>query len=425
MNVDSLKDFLDSQRRYDDLLIALYQHRNLGGIPYESAMEILGGEEKNGEAKLKTFLSVKRLGLETDTGIILDPLLRDVYEKVLHSNILLSNEAVSRIRPEVEDLCNQWDACETALDKRSLISSLYQVLERIPSGLEQSISDLTRLMEEDYKAAISLSLKRAKLNTLAERAKQTQKLLDESHKLLSDETHKLRTVILKDPEANTFMIASVLSRAKEQLFNASESLIEVTRRLQEYISKVERATRVAKRAHLLAKKISYGTLDTETTFPIVLKEYEDIGRKSETYVMVNKVDVPSLIEEGLFLDELYLIASGQMQGKDPINRCAPAIDFDEVNARPEKQLIPFRPDYRKLFRSFGAQGKDLFAFLIDYDFNQDVPVWQRIEIFAHYCASPEFQRLLEIAAGKTGNYIYTSPVSGKRISLDYQIVNYR
>lgn len=28
MNVDSLKDFLETQRRYDDLLIALYQHKN-------------------------------------------------------------------------------------------------------------------------------------------------------------------------------------------------------------------------------------------------------------------------------------------------------------------------------------------------------------------------------------------------------------
>lgn len=422
MNIDSIKDFLDIQRRYDDLIIALYQHRNLGGIPYESAMEILGGEEKNGEAKLKTFLSVKRLGLEIDTGIILHPLLRDVYEKVLHANMLLSDDAVSRIRPEVENLCNEWDACETALDKRNLISELYQVLERIPSGLEQSIGDLTRLMEEDYKAAISLSLKRAKLNTLAERAKQIQRLLDESHVLLSDETHKLRTVILKDPEANTFMISEVLSRAKSQLFIASESLIEVTRRLQEYISKVERATRVAKRAHLLAKKMAYGTLETETTFLDVIRQYEDIGRKSETYIKVNKVDVPLLIEEGRFIDELLRIASGEMQARET-NRTAPAIDFNEVNARPDKEHIPYRPDYRRLFRSFSAQGKDLFSFLIDYDFNVSVPVWQRIEIFTFFCASKEYQQQLSFAAGKTGNYIYTSPVSGRRISLDYQIVN--
>ena len=37
----------------------------------------------------------------------------------------------------------------------------------------------------------------------------------------------------------------------------------------------------------------------------------------------------------------------------------------------------------------------------------------------------EFQPLLDFAAGKTGNYLYTSPVSGKQISLDYQIVNNR
>ncbi len=424
MRIDSLKEFLDLQRRYDDLIIALYQHRNLGGIPYESALELCGGEEKNGEAKLKTFLSAKRLGLETDAGIILDPLLRDVYEKVLHSNILLSDEAVSRIRPEVEKLCNEWDACESVLDKRNLISELYQVLERIPSGLEQSIGDLTRMMEEDYKAAISLSLKRAKLNALAVRAKQIQKLLDESHNLLSDETHKLRTVILRDPEANTFMISDVLARAKNQLHDSSESLIEVTRRLQEYISKVERATRVAKRAHLLAKKISYGTLETETTFLDVIKQYEDTGRKSETYVKVSKVDVPALVEEGRFTDELMLIASGELLGKE-VNRTAPAIDFEQAKARPEKERIPYRPDYRKLFRSFSAQGKDLFSFLIDYDFRADVPVWQRIELFAYYCASPEFQRTLDFPAGKTGHYIYTSPLSGKRISLDYQIANNR
>ena len=424
MNIEGLKDFLETQRRYDDLLIALYQHRNLGGVPYESAIEILGGEEKNAEAKLKTFLAVKRLGLEIDTGIILDPLLRDVYEKVLHSNVLLSDDAISRIRPEVEILCSEWDACETANDKRNLISSLYQVLERIPSGLEQSIGDLTRLMEEDYKAAISLSLKRAKLNTLAERAKQIQKLLEESHQLLSDDSHKLRTVIMRDPEANTYMISNVLVRAKDQLFAASESLIEVTRRLQEYISKVERATRVAKRAHLLSKKMSYGTLETETTFLDVIRQYEDIGRKSETYVMVNKVDVPSLIEEGRFIDELLQIASGELQGKE-VNRSAPAIDFLEVNARPDRGHAPFRPDYRKLFRSFSAQGKDLFSFLIDYDFKEDVPTWQRIELFSFYCASREFQPLLDFAAGKTGNYLYTSPASGRHISLDYQIVNNR
>ena len=140
--------------------------------------------------------------------------------------------------------------------------------------------------------------------------------------------------------------------------------------------------------------------------------------------MVNKVDVPSLIEEGRFIDELIQIASGELQGKE-INRSAPAIDFSEINTRPDRDQIPFRPDYRKLFRSFCAQGKDLFSFLIDYDFNETVPTWQRIELFAYYCASREFQPLLDFAAGKTGNYLYTSPVSGKQISLDYQIVNNR
>ncbi len=111
-----------------------------------------------------------------------------------------------------------------------------------------------------------------------------------------------------------------------------------------------------------------------------------------------------------------------MQARET-NRTAPAIDFNEVNARPDKEHIPYRPDYRKLFRSFSAQGKDLFSFLIDYDFNVSVPVWERIEIFTFFCASKEYQQQLSFAAGKTGNYIYTSPVSGRRISLDYQIVN--
>ena len=125
MRIDSLKDFLDAQRQYSELIIALYTRRKLEPVSYREAIELCGGDEK-GEAKLISFLNSKRLGIETDSGIILDPTLRQAYERIMHTNTTINDDVISRIRPDVEQICEQWDDCENAQDKQVLVTELYQ-----------------------------------------------------------------------------------------------------------------------------------------------------------------------------------------------------------------------------------------------------------------------------------------------------------
>ena len=422
MKLDGIKDFLDVQRQYSDLLISLYSYRNLGGVSYDSALELLGGEEKSADAKLRNFLTIRKLGLDTEGGILLDPVLRDAYERVLSTNRNISEEAISRIRPDVERLCEQWDSCTDSSDKRYIVTELYRTLDRIPSGLQQSVNDLSRFMEEDYKAAISFKLKRARLRTLLQQATSIQKLLDESHALLSDRSHKLRTVILTDREIDSTALSIVLRRASEQISLSSASLLEVTRRLQEYITKVERASRIAKKVHLISKKIAYDTLTTETNFMDSILSYSESGIKNETYIKVDKFDVVALAEEGNFNDVLYAIANGTISG-ERIKKDAPAIDMAGALAPPKEGVTLFHPDYRTIFRAFRAQGRDLFSFVMDYTFPVEVGAWQRLEIYLYFCTSPQYSRSLDFVPGRSGTYNIVSPSSGRTFEITYQFVN--
>lgn len=423
MRIDSLKDFLEVQKQFSELLVALYSRRNLEPLSYREAMDICGGEEK-GEAKLQAFLNSRRLGIETESGIVLDPTLRQAYERIMHTNMTLNDDVISHIRPEVERLCEEWDACSNAQEKRRLAEELYRTLDRIPEGLETSISDLSRFMEEQYKAAISFSLKRAKLLSLAKQANQIQRLMDESHRLLSDDSHKLRTVILKDPDIDSSLLSTVLTRAKSQLLISSSALIEVTRRLQEYISKVERASRIAKRAHLIGQKIRNDALYNETTFPEAVQEVSTGGIKGETYVKVDMFDIMSIAEEGQYNHFLARIASGDISGRDP-QKVSPPIDFKEIESSMPLEPVYYRPDYRALLLSFIGQRKDLFSFIMGYDFPQDVLIGQRVEIFLYFCSSPDFAQSFDFPPGEFGTYRYRSELSGKNLLLEYQIVKAR
>ena len=421
MRIDSLKDFLEVQKQYAELIVALYTRRNLAPVSYREAVELCGGDDK-GEAKLHSFLVARRLGIETDTGIVLDPTLRQAYERVMHTNTTLNDEVISHIRPEVEKYCEQWDDCQTTRDKQVVFTDLYQTIERIPDGLEQSISDLSRFMEEQYKAAISFKLKRAKLEALSKQAGQIQRLLDESHRLLSDDSHKIRTVIARDRDVNGSLLTHLLHRAKLQLHLSSESLVAVTRRLQEYISKVERASCVAKRAHLLARMIREETLNSETNFLDIVDEYNDIGIKGETYIKIDKVDVISMAEDGLYSDIFADIAAGNIYARET-RKASPSIDIDEDPA--PGQIAFYRPNYKTFFRSFAAQRKDLFIFIMDYDFPEAMPMGQRIELFLYFCSSPEYGTSLDFEPGEYGTYSYVSDRTGEPIVLDYQIVKAR
>lgn len=422
MKIDGIKDFLDIQRQYADLLVSLYSYRNLGGVSYQSVVELLGGEEKSADAKLRNFLSIRKLGLDTEGGIVLDPVLRDAYERILSTSRTISEEAISRIRPDVERLCEQWDSCSDASDKMYVLTELYRTLDRIPSGLQQSISDITRFMEEDYKAAISFRLKRARLRTLLQQVTSIQRLLDESHALLSDRSHKLRTVILADREVDSAAVSIVLRLASEQIASSSASLLEVTRRLQEYITKVERASRIAKKAHLLSRKITYDTLTTETNFMDCVLSYAQDGIKNETYLRADKYDVVSLVEEGNYNDILHAIATGSISG-EKVRREAPSIDIAGALAPPEDDKVLFRPDYKTIFRAFRAQGRDLFSFLMDYGFGVDVDPWQRLEIYLYFCTSPQYSRSLEFVPGRSGTYTIETSPGGKAYEITYQFVS--
>lgn len=420
MITTGIRDFIEEQNKYKLLLVSLYQNRNLGGIAYPTAIELCNKSSKkdNGEVLLDNFIRRSRMGVEMEGGVVLDPLLRDFYERILENSHSFDAESVGRIRSEIERLCSEWDEAVDARDKRYLVGELYRVLDRIPSSLEQGVGDLSRLTDEEYKAAISFQLKKAKLVTILDRVAELHGLLDESHALLSDDTHRLRTVVMTDPDIDTKMLESVLRRAKSQTAVSSQALVELTHRLQDYIAKVERASRLVKRVRFAAKKLAQGTLNTETNFLDVMDVYEDIGIKGETYIKSSYFDIDAIIEDGRYVDMLIAIRDGDTPGNKKMDE--KPIDLSAEMAHPQDFSIPFNPNYKRLMRSFCAQGTDLFMFIFDYDFKKEVSHDRRLAIYLFLSTAVDFHGMLK-DTGRTGEYRYVSDIDGRNLVVQYRI----
>lgn len=422
MITTGIREFIEEQSKYKWLLVALYQSRNQGGVTFPAAVELCNKSSKkdNGEVLLDNFVRRNRMGVEMEGAVVLDPSLRDFYERILENSHSFDAESVGRIRSEIERLCSEWESAVDARDKRYLIGELYRVLDRIPSSLEQGVGDLVRLTDEEYKAAISFQLKKAKLVTILDRVAELHGLLDESHALLSDDTHRLRTIVMADPEVETRMLETVLRRAKSQTAVSSQALVELTRRLQEYIAKVERTSKLVKRVRFVAKKIAQGTLETETNFTDVIDTYEEIGIKGNTYNMSSShFDVEDIIENGRYVNLLVAIRDGSMPGSRKMEETP--IDISALPSIPDKNAAPFDPNYKRLMRSFCAQGTDLFSFLIDYDFKMEITHDRRLALFLYMSTAVQFSGMLD-HTDRTGIFEYVSDIDGRHLIAQYEII---
>ena len=419
MNTLDISDFIDSQRRFKELLISLYTYKDQSGIPFSDAVDYCGGDE----GELDVFVRRKRMGVETGGNIVLDPTLKEMYEMVLHAGTYINADAVGFVG-DVEAICTQWEQAENARDKAYLINELYRILDRIPYSLEQSLSDISRITEEEYKSAISFSLKKAKLTAILEKVKKVQSLINEGYDLLSNRNHKLRILVLRDPEVDSSLVSHVIILALKQISLSSEALVEITRRLQVYITKIERASRMVRRIRLVAKKIRDSKLESDTNFLERVQEYgQPVAVRKGTY-FYGRYDLRELVESGKYNSLLLRIQSGDVSGKKSIV-IPPPIDFAEHDKFIKEAAKPFVPKYKAIFRAFLAQGKDLFSFLIDYDYGVEVPMEKKISLFDFFLSTPSYGDRLEVQPSAFETVRYTSSRTGTRFVFKYPIIRQR
>lgn len=417
MYFENIKDFIEKQYNYRHLIQGLFQYRFQGGLTYAQALERCGGETN--EIKLSNFLNSARMGIETESGIMLDPELKNLYERILDVSERISDD-VSRIRPEIEEICQEWESCVDAKDKKRLVSDLYLVLDSIPSSLQRSLSDIRRITEDEYKSALSMSLKKAKLKALLERVVKIHSFLDESYSLLSDQDHPLRTVILVDREVDSSVLSLILRRAVSEVLIASRVLTELTFHIQDYISRVERATRLCRKIRYVSKKISAGTLVSETNFEDVLAQYEEIGVKGETYCTRGRFNLEDIIEDGRFVEDLCKIRDEDYSSFAVSSDQVEPFDFNSMEKEKAGKSL-FVPSYQVLFRSFKAQGRDLMSFLMDYDFHGEILPRQRYQMYLFYVTSAEHYRRMRVT-DDFAEMQYSSPDDGFVRKVVYRVV---
>ena len=109
----------------------------------------------------------------------------------------------------------------------------------------------------------------------------------------------------------------MINQTNRQIRISSNALIELTRRLQEYISKVERASRLVKKARFIAGKIRQGTHMAETNFSELTERYYYSGIKAQSNLLVKKFDTNFIIEEGKFNNILLEIQNGRESVRFP------------------------------------------------------------------------------------------------------------
>lgn len=419
MNTLDISDFIDTQRRFKDLLVSLYTYKDQNGIPFADALDYCGGDE----GELDIFTQRKRMGVETGGNIVLDPTLKEIYEMVLHAGTYINADAVGFVG-EVETICSQWEKAENARDKNYLLNELYRILDRIPYSLEQSISDISRITEEDYKSAISFSLKKAKLLAILEKVKKVQALINEGYDLLSNHNHKLHVLVFRDSEVDSSLVSHVVLLALRQISKASESLVEITRRLQVYITRIERASRMVRRIRLVSKKIRDSRLETDTNFIERVQEYgQPVTVRKGTY-FYGRHDLRELIESGKYNELLLRIQAGDITGKKSII-IPPPIDFETLNKLTEEAVKPFTPKYKTIFRAFLAQGKDLFSFINDYNYGVELRMEEKINLFSFFLSMPTFSDRLEAQPGAFDTVHYVSSRTGIKLVFQYPIIRQR
>ncbi len=361
VSFSSLKEFLSLLNRERELLTFLFEKRSIS-MDYNTVVSTI---PINGEERMEKLLGYGILTRNRNTVEMEDRIL-EFFENFLVVNQEVNIASVSEHLESLKNNILYYLAETKESEKNHYLRQIKRRLMNIHSTLIGNIILLSQNVENVYKTESNPKIKRLKLENYRDKRSSLVIFMDELEKLLKD----MFFSIVSDS-----VLEEIVVNLKFDLLKVKDNLLEIQHQIIAYLLNIKKQTAVYEKLQKIKFFRDSHEITRKTNILEVLQSSMSMNFQPPIRLRTNinpfQFDYPET--EEILKKILKDIELGKREKvyAEPI----------EKGYFSEGESVRVILDYERIKEDFLKSGKDLFLFLMGYDYETEVSEMEKVSAF--------------------------------------------
>lgn len=391
-NIDDLIRCLDREKK---LLNELFIKRDALSFRYDYALEII-----DYKAERIRYLIENEVIRESGDYLEMEDIYVQFFEEVLQINEEINISSVNDYISHLKDNITYWVSSSTEKDKIKYYNEVRRALKRIALTTEKNVIDLKRNIDRTYKNEPDYKIKKKKLENLDMKRMGISSLIDNAERVIDTE-ETFFTVAMDN------QLKSLVNDVKLQMNDSYHNLIEIERQIINYLNLIERQSLILEKARRLKYLRDQLILEDKTNISSVASSLNPVMFEPEIRTLNRRLSLEKMQDDDDLLDIILKVRKELKTRTSLRSRLAEEIP-DSYFA--DESRVSDSVNLKTIFNAFSAAGHNLFKFVYDYEYHNNVADNDKVIYFCQIASL--FSQNLEF----TGTYETLG-------DIEYPIVN--
>ncbi len=384
----SIKELARGLQQGARLLNDMFLKRKTVALRYDEALETLDGDEN----KLRHLID---FGVVVRSGdfVELDDMYQRFFEEVLAVNEDINIASVQTYISKLKLGMDSYLASENPGRKVQFLREVRHSFKSIEKATRRNVVDLKRNVDDTYKQEPGFKIKELRLRDFDEKAKLIGELIRQTEKVIDEQA-------IFFANATDIGMKQTLAEVREGLHESAHGLIAITAQIIDYLNRIEYQSLLVKKVRQLKYLKDQFMIEEHTNVREVMSRTDDVWMEKQPKYMT-KVSLDFLRNDDGALDILRDVRRRLSKKTMLKSRLAGRIDECYLaDGRETNRAF----DHREIMNAFLAQDADLFRFVWEYRFAEEIDGEARLVLFLQL-ASQYDEELRYTSEVQTMNHI--------------------
>ena len=384
----SIKELACGLQQGARLLNDMFLKRKTVALRYDEALETLDGDEN----KLRHLID---FGVVVRSGDFVE--LYDMYQRFFEEVLAVNEDInIASVQTYISKLklgMDSYLASENPGRKAQFLREVRHSFKSIEKATRRNVVDLKRNVDDTYKQEPDFKIKELRLRDFDEKAKLIGELIRQTEKVIDEQA-------IFFANATDIGMKQTLAEVREGLHESAHGLIAITAQIIDYLNRIEYQSLLVKKVRQLKYLKDQFMIEEHTNVREVMSRTDDVWMEKQPKYMT-KVSLDFLRNDDGALDILRDVRRRLSKKTMLKSRLAGRIDECYLaDGRETNRAF----DHREIMNAFLAQGADLFRFVWEYRFAEEIDGEARLVLFLQL-ASQYDEELRYTSEVQTMNHI--------------------
>lgn len=364
LSFQNIKEFIDGFSRESKLIIELFDKRNLR-VRYEDALMLTDEKEERIE-----FLIQRSVIIKNGEYLELDSRYMEFFEDILDVNAEINT---SYIEDNIENIKAN---IRFYLDENNE-GRKFTYLRKVKSGIRKigrtiirNIIDLGRNIDDIYKTEPTYKIKIAKLERYDVKGDDISKLIEAASNLVFEQEQLFFSVAMDEE------LKRVRNELRINLHDGINNLIEIQRQIIDYLNQIRREDDFIKKLQKIKRLKDQFELKSRTDIMTLLQGLNPVTFETNpTYPLKLSLE---MLASDQSLDIIKKVLSKLKVGKKMALPAASKFTDEQLQNESADEIII---DLEAVKNSFTASGRDLFEFVMQYEFPKTLDFGEKVTVY--------------------------------------------